>query len=331
MFSERPEIFHESLRTFTEAEEFGTAVLVLTVHPPEASERLADLTIAARTHGLAVLWTAGAMAAASRRRLMESGIAVFEDAGRCMQALAARADVTPAPAETTAAVPPSPLRLPSTAAYTEAEVLAVLRDAGVPVVATIECATAEDAAAAAERLGGAVVVKASARDLLHKSDAGAVVVGVAGAEQAARAHERVMAAALAAGARPEGSIVQPFAAEGVELIVGVRRDPLLGPVLVVGPGGLLAEIVGGASRRMLPLGPGDALAMLDELRIAPLMHGYRGGPPADLDAAVAAIEAVAGAAMSIGAALDALEINPHLVHPAGAGVTAVDGLLLLRG
>jgi len=329
MFSERSEIFHESLHAFTDAEELGTAVLVLTVHPPEASERLAELVIAARAEGLAVLWTAGAMAAPSRRRLMEAGVAVFEDAGRCMAALAARSAVTPPPAGEPLA--PSPgLALPPAPPFTEAEVLGVLRDAGVPAVATAECATAADAAAAAERLGGSVVVKASARDLLHKSDAGAVAVGVTGPEDAARAHDRVVAAARAAGATPEGSIVQPLAAEGVELIVGARHDPVLGPVLVVGPGGLLAELVGGPARRMLPLRPGEARAMLKELRIAPLLDGYRGASPADLDAAAKAIEGVAAAATALGDALDALEVNPLLVHPAGAGATAVDGLLLLR-
>ena len=108
MFSEKPEIFHESLRAFTEADEFGTAVLVLTVHRPEDSERLADLVLGADAANLAVLWSAGEMSLASRRRLSEAGLAVFEDAARCMRALAARAVVGSAsPAE----VEPAPLAL----------------------------------------------------------------------------------------------------------------------------------------------------------------------------------------------------------------------------
>ena len=99
MFSEKPEIFHESLRAFTEAEEFGTAVLVLTVHRPEDSERLADLVLGADPANLAVLWTAGEMSRPSRLRLSEAGLAVFEDAARCMRALAARAVVGAAPPE----------------------------------------------------------------------------------------------------------------------------------------------------------------------------------------------------------------------------------------
>ena len=90
MFSQDPAIFHESVRAFTGAAEFDAAVLVLTVHPPEPSERLADLVLEARAERLAVLWTAGAMSAPARRRLAVGGIAVFEDAERCMRALSAR-------------------------------------------------------------------------------------------------------------------------------------------------------------------------------------------------------------------------------------------------
>jgi hypothetical protein len=144
----------------------------------------------------------------------------------------------------------------------------------------------------------------------------------------AAAHDEVVAAAKRAGATPEGSIVQAFAPAGVELIVGARRDPVLGPVLVVAPGGTLAELIGGAARRMLPLHAGEARAMLDELRIAPLLRGYRGGAAADLDAAAAAIEALAQLAVACGDAVADVEINPLVVHPAGEGVTAVDGLLL---
>jgi acyl-CoA synthetase (NDP forming) len=325
MFSEDPEIFRASLRAFTEAPEFGTAVLVLTVHPPEPSEKLADLILSAEARDLAVLWTAGRMAAPARERLMGAGLAVFEDAERCMRALAARALVgggEEEPARTVAA--------PEAAAagnLTEAESLALLAGAGVPVARTVECADADAARAAAAELGR-VVVKASAPDLLHKSDAGAVVVGIDDPEAAAQAHEEVVAAAERAGAHPRGSIVQAMAPAGIELIVGARRDAVLGPVLVVGAGGIEAELTERVARRMLPLRAGEAAAMLRELPIAPLFDGYRGAPPADLDAAAAAIEGLAALAVAFGDRLEALEVNPLLMHPDGRGATAVDALLL---
>ncbi|MGH2937371.1 MAG: acetate--CoA ligase family protein, partial [Solirubrobacterales bacterium] len=218
---------------------------------------------------------------------------------------------------------------PPAARPTEAETLAALGAAGVPVARTVVCTDAEAARAAATD-AGMVVVKASAPDLPHKSEAGAVVVGVSGPDEVAAAHEEVVAAARRAGAEPEGSIVQEMAGEGIEIIIGARRDPLLGPVLIVGPGGIQAELADEVSRRMLPLLPGEAREMLDELPIAPLLHGYRGRPAADLDGAAAAIEALAALAVSVGERLEALEVNPLVVHPDGEGATAVDALLLLE-
>jgi acyl-CoA synthetase (NDP forming) len=318
MFSEDPAIFSASLRAFTDAPEFDTAVLVLTVHPPEPSERLAEMILAAAARALAVLWTAGAMSAPARRRLMLGGIAVFEDAERCKRALRARAIPGSADAEPLPALEPPDLP----GASTERDALAALAGAGVPTAPAVLCATPEAAASAAR---GPSAVKASAPDLPHKSDAGAVVLGVSG-QAAADAHRQVVAAARAVGAHPEGSIVQPMAPDGLELIVGARRDAELGTVLVVGPGGLAAELAPRLSRRLLPLHAGEARTMLDELGLDPLFAGFRGQPPLAVDAAAQAIEAFAAFAHAIADRLEAVEINPLVVHESGA--TAVDALLL---
>ena len=177
-------------------------------------------------------------------------------------------------------------------------------------------------------MGFPVVVKAAARDLPHKSDAGAVVLGVPGPDEAAAAFTRVVTAARGAGAHAEGAIVQRQAEPGTELIVGVRREPELGLCLVAGLGGVQAELLGDVARRLLPLRAGDARAMLDELRLAPVLHGHRGAPGADLDAVARAVEGVAAAAAALGPDLEALEVNPLIARP--DGVVAVDALLLFR-
>jgi hypothetical protein len=112
------------------------------------------------------------------------------------------------------------------------------------------------------------------------------------------------------------------------MIVGVRREAELGLCLVAGLGGVQAELLGDVARRLLPLAEGDARAMLDELRLSPLLHGHRGAPGADLGAVAAAIEGVAAAAEAVGPDLEALEVNPLIARP--DGVVAVDALLLLR-
>ena len=199
-------------------------------------------------------------------------------------------------------------------AATEAEALELLGACGVAVARTVVCPDAAAAASAAAQLGGAVVVKASAHDLPHKAAAGAVAIGVRGADEAREAHERVVAAAIAVGAHPDGSIVQALAPAGIELIVGARRDPQLGTVLVAGPGGAAAELAPAVARRLLPLNEGEAAAMLAELGVA------------SCAATVAAIEGVARLADGAGERLEAVEINPLVVH--GTAATAVDALLL---
>jgi acetate---CoA ligase (ADP-forming) len=330
MFSEREEIFTDSLAALARAEEFDQLVLVLTVHNPENSRRLAELLVrtrAASGASLAVLWIAGQMSAPSIAWLREQGLAVFEDADRCMGGLHARAAVGGREPGAPLTPPPPPLALPE--APLESESMALLRDAGVPVPLTVLCPTPEAAADTAQHLAGPLAVKTAARDLLHRSDVGGVVLGVRGAEEAAAAHERVVDAALAVGAHPEGSIVQEMAPPGIELICGVRRDREFGPVLVVGLGGLAAELQTDVARRLLPLHAGEAETMLRELRAFPLLDGYRGLPGADVAAAAAAIEAIAGFAQSLGSELEAVEVNPLIVHSGGA--IAVDALILRDG
>ncbi len=339
MFVEDREIFLSCLAAFSETQSLDASVLVLTVHPQALSEELADRLIEHKERSgpwPAVLWTAGAMSEQARARLREAGLAVFEDADRCMGALSVRAIVGGDPqgaavnAGTREPAPLPPLPTPSLpeGPLTEAQALGALQSAGIPIAEGITAANPEAAAEAARRLSRPLVVKASAPDLPHKSDAGAVILGVEEPRQAAAAHEQVVKAAAAAGAHPQGSLLQVLAEPGVELIVGVRRDEDFGLILVVGPGGIAAELASSVSRRMLPLLAGEAEEMLAQLPISPLLGAHRRAPRADIPAAVHAIETLSRFALAIGDQLEAVEINPLIVHPEGSGVTAVDALIL---
>lgn len=327
MFSEREEIFTESLAALAAAEEFDQLMLVLTVHPPDISQRLAELVlhgVQATSTPLAVLWMAGAMSAPSIAWLREQGLAVYDDAERCGRALAARAFLGRSgdAAQLPALPPPGPIA----DTPLESEAMELLSAAGVPVPITLLSTDAAGAAAAAESIGGPVAVKAAARDLLHRSDVGGVVLDVSSGADAASAHNRVVEAARQAGASPEGSVVQRMSPAGVELIVGARRDPEFGPVLVVGMGGVTAELQADVTRRLLPLREGEALAMLEELRTFALLQGYRGAAGGDVAGAARAIEGIARLAVALGDRLEAIEVNPLIVSADGA--IAVDALIL---
>lgn len=267
--------------------------------------------------------------------LNRAGVPAFASPEGCVAALAALRVAPPAPrAETAEPVDEQRIDVPGEAlgsgALNEADSKALFARFGIPAVAEIVAATPEEAAAAAHRLGGApVVVKVLSRDILHKSELGGVAVGVA--PEAVADCCRAMAARVsecAAGAL-DGFLVQERITDGVEMILGLTRDPQLGPAVLLGIGGVTAELLKDTTLRPLPLAPDDAEAMIAELTLAPLLTGYRGRPAADVAALVAAIEAFAAMVTCLGDRLQEAEINPLFVRPAGQGVAAADGLVVL--
>ena len=190
----------------------------------------------------------------------------------------------------------------------------LLAACGLPVLPTRGAATAAQAAAAAEAVGFPVVLKARSGDVVHKSDVGGVALGLADAE-AVRAAYQTMQARL--GARMGGAVIQPMASPGVEAIAGLAADPEFGPVVMVGLGGVLTDLLQDRAFAVPPLEPGAADAMVASLRAAPLLDGYRGAPKADRQALVAVLEQVARVAEEVPELVE-LDLNPILVSSAGA-------------
>jgi hypothetical protein len=185
---------------------------------------------------------------------------------------------------------------------------------------------AEAAAEAARGMGGPVVLKIALPDISHKSDVGGVALGLEGDAAVAEEARRILAAARAARpeARIEGVVVAPMRQGGVELFVAVLRDPLWGPAIAVGFGGVWVELLRDTSLRLLPVTPEEVLEMFSELRGARLLEGYRGSPGIDRQAAAEAIARIGEAALALGPGLAALEVNPLLAGPDGA--EALDAL-----
>jgi acyl-CoA synthetase (NDP forming) len=211
----------------------------------------------------------------------------------------------------------------------ERESLELLRAAGLPVVESIAVegidpkAMLGPATAAAEQLGWPVAVKLDALGLAHKSDQGGVVLGVGNR----KALESALRSVLAAGRDhdPDGVLIQPMAPAGVELIVGARRDPQFGPLVLVGSGGVLAEVLDDVAIRLAPVTAEDALEMLDELRGARLLSGVRGRRAVNRGAVANMLVAVAGA-MERHPAWREVDLNPVIASPTGA--LAVDALIV---
>jgi acyl-CoA synthetase (NDP forming) len=210
----------------------------------------------------------------------------------------------------------------------ERETLAYLGERGAPVIPASLATSPAQAGAAFEALGGAVVLKIASPDIAHKTEAGGVRLGLSSRDAVERAFDEIIvsARAYAPQARIEGVIVAPMRAAGVELIVGISRDPDWGPSLVVGTGGVLTEVMKDSQVRLLPVTAAEAKEMLTSLAGAKLLAGYRGQPAANLDRVASAIVAIADAALALGPSLAALEVNPLWVR--GEAVECLDALTI---
>jgi acetate---CoA ligase (ADP-forming) len=206
------------------------------------------------------------------------------------------------------------------ARLSELDGLALLADYGIGVTAAVAVASADEAVTAAARLGWPVALKTASPGVAHKSDVGGVRLGLAG-EAALRAAWAEVAAALG----PD-MLVAAMAPAGVELALGVVRDPQFGPLVMVAAGGVLVELLRDRRFALAPLGRRAARAMLDRLAVRPLLDGVRGAAPADLDAVADAVARLSVLAADLGEGLDALDVNPLVAGPDGC--VAVDALLL---
>ncbi|MCL6517006.1 acetate--CoA ligase family protein [Alicyclobacillus sp.] len=211
--------------------------------------------------------------------------------------------------------------------WSEERARSFLREAGIPVVPGVLARSADEAAAAVRMLGAPVAMKIQSPDIAHKSDVGGVRLDVGSEAQAREVYERMIwkIHERMPDSRLDGVLVTPMRTGGVELLVGVVRDPLWGPVMAVGLGGVFVEVLRDTSLRVLPVGPEDIRDMLAELRGAAILRGVRGGEPADVDRLVAVIHRISRIAVAAGEGLQALEINPLYVR--GSQVEALDALV----
>jgi acyl-CoA synthetase (NDP forming) len=225
---------------------------------------------------------------------------------------------------------PGPARLPDRPAGTWAEhrAAALLAGNGIPVVPSALAADEDAAVAAANRFGYPVVLKAAADGLAHKSDIGGVRLGLSTEDAVRTAHREVTAVLRERGATGIGTLVQPQRSGGVELLVGVVRDPVWGLVLAIGLGGVWVEVLRDTAQRLLPVTDADVRSALAELRGAAVLRGARGGPAADVDAVVAVVTRIAELAASLTDSLESLEVNPLLVR--GSEVEVLDALVTWR-
>jgi acetyltransferase len=206
----------------------------------------------------------------------------------------------------------------------------ILEAAGVAVVDTRFVINESGLQEAAEELGYPLALKIESPDIAHKTEAGGVKVGLKTWEEAQAAFEEIFRDARFhdPDAQLHGAVVQPMATGTVELVVGLKRDPVFGPVVMAGIGGVFVEVMKDVAFRRAPVTEAEACAMLNELRGAPMLDGVRGQPPVNKDAVAQLIAAVSRLGAAAGDRLVELDVNPVLAGPDGA--VAVDWLMVLE-
>jgi succinyl-CoA synthetase beta subunit len=213
------------------------------------------------------------------------------------------------------------------ASLTEREAKAVLAAYGVPVVSELLVSTAAAARDAAERLGFPVALKVESPDLPHKTEAGVIRLNLRSAEDVQVAFEAILMNARRVPGNPRinGVLVQPMIPSGIEIMVGARIDPLFGPLIVVGFGGTLVELLKDTSVELAPVTHFEALAMLRRLKGAALLDGFRGAAAVDVEQLARIICRLSELAADQTQRISELDVNPLIC--AGGRIIAVDALI----
>lgn len=209
----------------------------------------------------------------------------------------------------------------------------LLQDAGISILPEAVVQSADEAVSKAEDFGYPVVLKILSEDIKHKTEVGGVALNIGSAEALRGAYAEIMAnvAAKAAGARLDGVLVTPMAKGVAELIMGISRDPVFGPVVMVGIGGIFAEVLQDVALQIAPINETEALSMIRSLKLFPVLDGARGLPKADITAAARSLAALSEFACRHAEDIAEIDMNPVLLKPQGQGVLVLDALMIPHG
>ncbi len=224
-------------------------------------------------------------------------------------------------------LPAGALPAPDTAVG-EFEAKQILASAGIPVTRESLATDPEQAVAAWQEIAGPVVMKIASPDILHKTEIGGVLLNVDDEASVADGYATLLERAESAkpGARIDGVIVAEMAQAGVETVMGVVIDPVFGPAVMFGLGGVFVEVLKDVTFRLAPFGIDEAHRMIDEIQGRAMLDGVRGAPPADIDALAEALSRLSVFAHANKDKIESIDVNPFIVTPTGA--VAVDGLIV---
>ena len=336
------ESFPEIMRYMLEGPEVGMLAIASAGGDSQAQQVIAMRD--ATDKPLAFLWTGSLTATDGLNKLKEAKIPVFLSPDRLARGLrgkinsqrwrercreAGRAPLPPLTVQQREAL--QALNGKERRALTEHEARRLLAHWAVTGVREERTTTVDEAVAAAGRIGYPVVLKVESPDIPHKTEAGVVRLRLQSDVEVRQAYAEIMhnVERHAPKAQVLGILVQEMVHGGIEVIVGLSHDPLFGPVLLLGMGGIFTELYRDVALRACPIAEGDAREMLQEVKGARLLEGFRGHPAADVEALIHLLVRVSHLGIQCEREVREMDLNPLLVLPRGQGVRAADALIVL--
>ena len=335
--------FPEIMSHMSEQPQIGALVVASAGSDTQAEQVIAQRDNSER--GLAFLWTGTRSATAGLSKLKEARIPIFyvpdklalglksllgyhEWRDRRLSEGFGQSDTISA----TTSVIVDNIKNAGTAVLSESKSKELIAAWGVPIARETLVENAAEAVRVAAEIGYPVALKVDSPDILHKTEAGVIRLGLGNADQVTTAYDDIMLSATQAvpGAQINGALVQEMVSRGVEVIVGISYDDQLGPVLLFGTGGVMVEVYNDVALRHCPVTRSEALEMIHQVKGSRLLEGFRGSPAADVGALADVLVEVSQMAAQLEGNLAELDINPLMVMPEGQGVKAVDALALFR-
>jgi acetyltransferase len=338
-------LFQRAIRTVMEDPRvhMGAFFYNLLMPDPDAAQKIIDVYYATSKPLVVFTWPTGQdFAVEAREKMIRAGVPVIEHVPSGLWALAALADWVKKTEKAGAFPEYRPgvekqralevIRRSRERSLTESLSKEILRAYGIPVTREKLAHSAAEAVAAAEEMGYPVVLKVESPDILHKTEAGGVVLNLENRAAVEKAYDLIIkrARSYKPAARLEGVLVQEMLPPGLEVILGMKRDPIFGPTILFGLGGIYVELLKDVALRVAPLREEDAREMIAEIQGKALLDGVRGQPPRDREALVEILMRLSRMAVELGDEIAELDINPLILYPEGEGAVAADALIVLR-
>jgi acyl-CoA synthetase (NDP forming) len=343
-----PEMFKRCMKLFVEDDNFDIVQVNVSMVAGQSSEQRASMlleSIGESTKPIVSWWAAGSLSEPGIQLLNGSKVALFRSPERCAAAvkslvkyyqfLKTHSDPAPSVTDTDysiSAQKAGDLVATGDKSLGEHQSKALLDLYGIPVTREQVAESPREAIRLAEEIGFPVVLKVDSPDILHKSDAGAIRLGVNTQEELIRFYDEIIANAETynPNVRINGVLVQEMIRDGTEVMIGMSQDPQFGPTIAFGLGGIFVEVLKDISLRVAPLSISDAEQMVKEIKGYQILQGVRGKQPSDVKAIVDVLLRISRLAQDCEDTITEIDVNPLIVFDEGRGVKAADALIVLK-